>query len=576
MGSDAKVKHTGWPAWAAWGLVGALALLGLLLGARGPAVRWGLWASAGAGALWLAWLARRAGGFAALDLEVVIRRPHWVQMLTHSSIYVYWGWHVPLVRTQVPLILAQVVFAFLIDALLSWHKRRPWTLGFGPIPIVGSTNLFLWFRDDHYHLQLAMLALAFASRAWLRWRRDGQDVHIFNPSGFGLSVASLGLIVFGHTDYSWGSAIATTLGDAPYMYECIFAAGVVVQLLFGVGLVTLSAVVALMGGGLLVHALTGVWWLENEHIPIAVFLGMHLLVTDPVTSPRGNGAKVLFGALYGLLVVPLYWGLLAVNTPAFYDKLLQVPLLNLLVPALERLGAKLRVPGWPLKPKATQRLQVALWGLTFVAIRGPLRHHPAADPAYWEGACEAGLGAGKKPDDVRACGNIVRAWGTVCEGGAGAACLHLAGLFVEGRLVPSDEAEAVRWFGAACDQGAAEGCARMALAHTEGRGGLPVSAVAADSARERACVLGDGLACVTLAGQWIDGRGGPRQPEKAVALLTDACERNLAQPCGVLGLLRLQGEVVPKDTIGARSAFDSACKLGLSPACAQRDAIPGP
>jgi Na+-translocating ferredoxin:NAD+ oxidoreductase RnfD subunit len=38
----------------------------------------------------------------------------------------------------------------------------------------------------------------------------------------------------------------------------------------------------------------------------AVFLGLHLLVTDPSTSPRTPPGKLLFGVLYGLGVFVLY------------------------------------------------------------------------------------------------------------------------------------------------------------------------------------------------------------------------------------------------------------------------------
>ena len=73
-------------------------------------------------------------------------------------------------------------------------------------------------------------------------------------------------------------------------------------------------------------------------MPIAVFLGMHLLFTDPATSPRTELGRILYGVLYGLTAVLLYDLLLSANTPGFYDKLLQVPLLNLSVKLLDRLA----------------------------------------------------------------------------------------------------------------------------------------------------------------------------------------------------------------------------------------------
>ena len=110
------------------------------------------------------------------------------------------------------------------------------------------------------------------------------------------------------------------------------------QLLFGVTPMTLAAVVSTYLFGLAYFAVTGVYFFYDSYVPIAVFLGMHLLFTDPSTSPRSEWGRVLFGALYGLTTVLLYALLGRLGLPTFYDKLLQVPLLNLLAPSLDRLS----------------------------------------------------------------------------------------------------------------------------------------------------------------------------------------------------------------------------------------------
>ena len=74
-------------------------------------------------------------------------------------------------------------------------------------------------------------------------------------------------------------------------------------------------------------------------MPIAVFLGMHLLFTDPATSPRTDLGRIVFGVLYGLTtVLAVQRAARARGCPGFYDKLLQVPLLNLSVELLDRLA----------------------------------------------------------------------------------------------------------------------------------------------------------------------------------------------------------------------------------------------
>ena len=47
----------------------------------------------------------------------------------------------------------------------------------------------------------------------------------------------------------------------------------------------------------------------------AVFLGLHLLITDPSTSPRTVAGKTIFGALYGVGVFALYALLGATGSP---------------------------------------------------------------------------------------------------------------------------------------------------------------------------------------------------------------------------------------------------------------------
>ena len=99
---------------------------------------------------------------------------------------------------------------------------------------------------------------------------------------------------------------------------------------------TLAAVVSTYAFSLLYFAATGVYFFYDSYIPIAVFLGMHLLFTDPSTAPRTELGRLLFGVLYGLSTVALYVLLDRAGAPTFYDKLLQVPLLNLSVIAIDR------------------------------------------------------------------------------------------------------------------------------------------------------------------------------------------------------------------------------------------------
>ena len=131
------------------------------------------------------------------------------------------------------------------------------------------------------------------------------------------------------SDVTWGKEIAITQFYPPHIYLILFLIGLPGQFFFGVTSMTMSAVVATYLFGLAYLALTGTYFFYDSYIPIAVFLGMHLLFTDPSTSPRTELGRIMFGALYGLSTVALFGLLGALGLPTFYDKLLQVPILNL-------------------------------------------------------------------------------------------------------------------------------------------------------------------------------------------------------------------------------------------------------
>ena len=279
---------------------------------------------AGLCALW--WSVARTGR--TLTYDFVPRRVHWVQMIMHSCVFAYWGWYWREVYHEIPLIAAQVVFLYVLDMLVCWFRRDHWILGFGPIPIVFSMNLFLWFRDDWFYLQFVMVAIIVFGKEFVKWKRDGHLTHIFNPSAFALFLTSIVLLATRSTPITWGPEISTTFNNPPNIYLEIFLLGLIVQGLFSVTLVTLSAAATLVALDALYLGSTGMFRFIDFNIHPAVFLGLHLLVTDPATSPRNNFGKAIFGAAYGAGVFLVYGWLDSLGQPTFYDKLLCVPVLN--------------------------------------------------------------------------------------------------------------------------------------------------------------------------------------------------------------------------------------------------------
>src|SRR3954465_2892663 len=338
-----------------------------------PAARWSCWGAAGVLVAWAAALLviveRRPR---TLSVEISLRKQHYVQACAHLTIYAYWAAYWQGVQDAAPLIAAQLAFAYGLDSLLSWSRRDTYPLGVGPFPIIFSTNLFLWFKPEWFYLQFLMVALGFAAREFLKWERDGRRVHIFNPSSFPLAVFSIALILTHSTNLTWGEAIATTQLNPPHMYLVIFLVSLPGQLLFGVSSMTVAAVAT---SYLLIaadHFYFGMHVFESPTIPIAVFLGMHLLFTDPSTSPRTETGRVIFGVLYGASVFGLYILLPRLGIPTCYDKLLPVPILNLLVGAIDRAarsGLLRRFdPGaiWPAAaPRRRYLAYTAIWALVF-------------------------------------------------------------------------------------------------------------------------------------------------------------------------------------------------------------------
>ncbi len=419
----------------------------------------------GAVAVLLVWqgvlFARLSRAGASRGFQVVLRPQHYLQALVQLTVFACWGWYWRPVYDFAALLLAQLVFAYAFDMLLAWSRGERYVLGFGPFPIIFSTNLFLWFTDDWFYLQFLMVGAGFLGKAFVRWRREGRRTHIFNPSAFSLGLFSLVLIATGTSDLTWGQEIATTLTFVPAIYLLLFSLGLVVMYFFRVTLVSGCAAGALFGLSALYGAATGVPYFIDSEIPAAVFLGLHLLVTDPSTSPRTRTGKAVFGALYGAGVFGLYWCLEAAGAPTFYDKLLCVPLLNLSVPLIDRfvrsLQSRPRIQRMARLPWAAANLaHMAVWIVFFAAMaatgRTDGRHRGDAVP-FWQDACAEGR--------ANACDRLVRIEASYCADNAGWACNELGAHHVEGRIVEPDAELALGYFARACSAQFQAGCVNL-------------------------------------------------------------------------------------------------------------------
>ncbi len=406
--------------------------------------------SLGAWQLWLHLKSRKTG--AQFSFDVVMRPQHYVQAAVQLSVFVYWGWFWRPVYDHGWLLLGQVLFAYAFDILLSCTRRHKFILGFGPFPIIFSTNLFLWFRDDWFYLQFLMIAVGFLGKEFVHWERYGKRVHIFNPSAFSLGLFSLALIASGTTSLTWGEDIATTLTLAPYIYLFLFLIGLVVMYFFSITLIAGSAALVLFSLSALYSASTGVPYFIDSEIPTAVFLGLHLLVTDPSTSPRSPLGKTLFGVIYGLTVFLLYTALGAFGIPTFYDKLLSVPLLNLCVRWIDRVIAKITsrntfgLLAERLTRPTANLAHMSLWIVFFatMTIAGATDGQHRGDTVpFWEQACHE-----NRP---QACERLLQIESSYCGDASAWACNELGRHYSDGISVSTDLELALTYFSRACE-----------------------------------------------------------------------------------------------------------------------------
>ncbi len=520
-----------------------------------PRLAGSLWAAVGVLALLLAAVGYRAARAERhLSYTIVLKPAHYVQLAMHTSIFVYWGWYWREVYHYAPLIAAQIVFVYAFDMLLCWWRRDRWILGFGPFPIVLSTNLFLWFRDDWFFLQFLLVSTGVLCKEFITWKRNGRRTHIFNPSSIALAIFSIGLLVTHSTHLTWGEEVAVSLARPPHIYLEIFVLGLVVQALFSVTLVTLSAAAALLVLNLAYTGSTGLYFFVDSNIPIAVFLGLHLLITDPATSPKRSAGKVIFGAMYGALVFGLYALLGRLGEPTFYDKLLCVPALNLLVRPLDQIGAALeaRFRRWTWTPRQANFAHMGAWTALFAVmlttgfVGG---RHPGSDSEFWRKACESGSRG--------ACQTWVRVLNVACRHGSGLACLRLGVMWNEGRGVERDPNEAGKNFARACDLGMPYGCPSL-VALVKERG---------PEVFQPACGRGDGESCFILASLYYAGGGVPKDPAAAVGLFRKSCSDGWWRGCGGLAECYRAGKGVAADAAEASAYFEEACRRGVAASC---------
>jgi hypothetical protein len=109
----------------------------------------------------------------------------------------------------------------------------------------------------------------------------------------------------------------------------------------------------------------------------------------------------------------------AMGAPTFYDKLLPVPIMNLLVRQINSLTSSdpLARIGGALSPRRRNVVYTALWTAVFIALsatQGVGDKHPGQYYPFWQKACDAG--------NERACDYSANLLVVYCNTGSGWAC----------------------------------------------------------------------------------------------------------------------------------------------------------
>ncbi len=523
---------------------------------------------------------------ATLEVEWRPRAAHGLQAVAQGIVYAYWAYSYAPTREQLLFVVAQLPFAYLLDMLLGWRRYGRFRLGLGPLPVVGSINLFLWMIDAFFAVQLAMVAAAYLSREFIQWSREGQRRHIFNPSAFALTAVALVLLALDRTDLARGQEIAGSLGVGPYCYDAILLGGLVVQVMFPVVLTTMGAFVTLFGLGALYGAMTGGVYFVDTAAPVAVFLGMTLLITDPATSPKNPLGKLIYGALYGAGVFVLYtllgdygggpWG----TEVTYYDKLLAVPVLNLLVPLIQRMGAA----RWARARPGGRAFAVILYVALFLLIRPNLVANEGRSITFWNEACAAdetnchGLAVAYRARcmsstrDGPACEAAApRVLAAGCAAGTLPICEQLgARLLVGTPHLKADPTRGGELLSRACDGGEVNACllhGRHLLSTGDRADQRPETGLAA------ACERGDRSAC-ELLGLLIDRYAqSPTDHGRVVHALERGCGKKTPVACAHLAHRLVQGRGVGQDLLRARRLLETACAGGMTPACRMAESL---
>src|SRR5262245_26924122 len=81
--------------------------------------------------------------------QATMKFTHVLPAILQIILFAYWSVYWPGVLEHSSVIAAQLLVAYVFDFLLAWTRRLPYGPSVGPVPIVLSMNLFVWFPPQY-------------------------------------------------------------------------------------------------------------------------------------------------------------------------------------------------------------------------------------------------------------------------------------------------------------------------------------------------------------------------------------------------------------------------------------------
>lgn len=143
-------------------------------------------------------------------------------------------------------------------------------------------------------------------------------------------------------------------------------------------------------------------------------------------------------------------------------------------------------------------------------------------------------------------------------------CFNLGLMFLEGRGVSQDVSQAKKHFQQSCELGDFRGCSHLGLLlRKQGK------TQEASKILQKGCDGGDADNCAQYA--YLLLKETPAPLRKAGALFAMACSKGHAKACFNYAVMLYQGKGLPRDPQKAQKIMHRACQLGDEQACKQKN-----